>query len=133
MKDIGDYGEICFLKEAVSRGYTIGRPYGDNAPYDFFLDTGERILRIQVKTSSTPINNCGSYKVQTSKGSNAKRAYTKEDADYIVAILLPQEIYYFLPVERMRGRKSVILSPITGMSENEAFKERWDFLEKDPG
>jgi hypothetical protein len=132
MKDIGEYGEVCFLKEALSRGYTIGRPYGDNASYDFFLDTGDRILRIQVKCSATPINKSGSYKLQLSKGSKSKQPYTKEDIDYIVAVLLPNEIYYFIPVERLRGRKTTILSPLTGLSENEVFRERWDFLEKDP-
>ena len=40
----------CFLK-CLELGFTISKPLFDNARYDFILDTGKNILRIQVKTS----------------------------------------------------------------------------------
>ena len=41
----------CFLK-CLEAGYQVSKPIFDNARYDFILDTGERLLKIQIKTSA---------------------------------------------------------------------------------
>ena len=41
----------CFLK-CLEQGYLVSKPLFDNARYDFILDTGTKLLRIQVKTSA---------------------------------------------------------------------------------
>ena len=38
--------------KCLEAGYLISKPLFDNARYDFILDTGEKLLRIQVKTST---------------------------------------------------------------------------------
>ena len=40
----------CFLK-CLEAGFMVSKPLFDNARYDFILDNGEKLLRIQVKTS----------------------------------------------------------------------------------
>ena len=40
----------CFVK-CLEAGYLISKPLFDNARYDFILDTGNQLLKIQVKTS----------------------------------------------------------------------------------
>ena len=51
-KDVGIVSELKVLTELVSKGYIVSQPYGDNAPYDFIIDTNEKLLKIQVKTSN---------------------------------------------------------------------------------
>lgn len=40
----------CFLK-CIELGFFVSKPLFDNARYDFILDTGSKLLKIQVKTS----------------------------------------------------------------------------------
>src|SRR5215470_9401886 len=49
----GEVGELAFVLKATSLGLTPSRPYGDRLPYDFLLDCGGRVWRIQVKSVFT--------------------------------------------------------------------------------
>src|SRR5882724_7168430 len=49
----GEMGELAFILKATSLGLTPSRPYGDRRPYDFLLECGSRVLRIQVKSVFT--------------------------------------------------------------------------------
>lgn len=40
----------CFLK-CLEMGFQVSKPIFDNARYDFILDTGNKIFKIQIKTS----------------------------------------------------------------------------------
>lgn len=40
----------CFLK-CLEMGFQVSKPLFDNARYDFILDTGKNIFKVQIKTS----------------------------------------------------------------------------------
>lgn len=40
----------CFL-HCLQHGFQVSKPLFDNARYDFILDTGKQLLKIQIKTS----------------------------------------------------------------------------------
>ncbi len=57
----GELSELAFVYKAASLGFIVAKPYGDNERYDFVLDSGERLWRVQVK--STSYLHSGSYRV----------------------------------------------------------------------
>jgi len=48
----GELAELAFLHQATSRGLKVSKPYGDSGRYDFIVDTGRRLCKIQVKSTS---------------------------------------------------------------------------------
>lgn len=72
-KDVGIVSELKVLTELVSKGYIVSQPYGDNAPYDFIVDTNEKLLKIQVKTCNDLED--GTIKISLSKRDGTKRLH----------------------------------------------------------
>ena len=46
-KITGERSEASFLSRAANMGLGIAKPWGDSLRYDFLLDNGERLIRIQ--------------------------------------------------------------------------------------
>ena len=46
----GELGELAFVHKAASLGFGVAKPHGENEPYDFILDSGKRLWRVQVKS-----------------------------------------------------------------------------------
>ena len=57
----GELSELAFVYKAASLGFIVAKPYGDNERYDFVVDSGQRLWRVQVK--STSYLHSGSYRV----------------------------------------------------------------------
>ena len=51
-KERGEWVEALFIAELLRRGYTVLKPWGDSQPFDVALNFGNRILRVQVKSTS---------------------------------------------------------------------------------
>ena len=45
----GDIAVSAVIFDLTKKGYIISEPMSENAPYDLICDTGEKLLRIQVK------------------------------------------------------------------------------------
>jgi hypothetical protein len=43
-KWMGDVAEAAFLYKAMEMGMVVSKPWGDNARYDFAVDTGKKLL-----------------------------------------------------------------------------------------
>jgi hypothetical protein len=52
-KRMGELAEIAFMYRAASEGIGVARPYGDSHPYDFLVQHGRRLARVQVKSCFT--------------------------------------------------------------------------------
>src|SRR5882757_5791778 len=106
-KRLGEVGELAFILKATSLGLTPSRPYGDRRPYDFLLECGSRVLRIQVKSVFT--NRPGyQYRFPVSvcqHNRSGSVAYNSGDIDFIVAYVAPLNIWYVIPVKALLGRK----------------------------
>lgn len=84
-KEKGNLTELQCITAVYELGYKVAIPYGENSRYDFILDTGDRLLKIQCKTSHAVDSDsfefsCRSTRVNA-QGSVAKR-YTKKEIDY---------------------------------------------------
>ncbi|PYV58682.1 MAG: hypothetical protein DMG91_03215 [Acidobacteria bacterium] len=51
-KRTGELSEAAFLHKAVAEGFGVAKPWGDSERYDFILDNGDRLLRVQVKCTA---------------------------------------------------------------------------------
>lgn len=51
LKWMGEVAESAFLHKAMELGLAVAKPWGDSSRYDFIVDTGERLLRVQVKST----------------------------------------------------------------------------------
>lgn len=77
----------CFLK-CLEAGYLISKPLFDNARYDFILDTGKQLLRIQVKTSvwneDKSAFTFNGYSQHSTGTGNKRMKYTTNEIDYFM-------------------------------------------------
>ena len=77
----------CFVK-CLEAGYTISKPLFDNARYDFILDTGTKLLRIQVKSSTWNSDysafSFNGYSQHSTGSGNKRMKYTNKEIDYFM-------------------------------------------------
>ena len=97
-KITGERSEAGFLYKAAYLEFGIAKPWGDSLRYDFILDNGGRLHRIQVKC--TEAIRAGAYETRaTYTTGNTRAVYTKRDIDFIAAHVVPLDIWYIIPVE----------------------------------
>lgn len=90
----------CFVK-CLEAGYLISKPLFDNARYDFILDTGEKLLRIQVKTSAWNEDHSAftfnGYSQHSTGNGNKRMKYTIKEVDYFMTE--KDGTFYLYPAE----------------------------------
>jgi hypothetical protein len=84
---IGELAEAAFLHKAVGLGFRVTKPWGDSERYDFVLDSGTRLWRVQIKC--TAVERAGGYHIQPIHfvyGKN-KVVYTGDEIDVLGRML----------------------------------------------
>jgi|HubBroStandDraft_6_1064221.scaffolds.fasta_scaffold696861_2 hypothetical protein len=96
---------MMFMVKAAQMGFATAKPYGDSRRYDFILDVGRRLWRVQVKSSSA--KQYGSYLVNLQRNANGETVfYDASEIDFVVAYVFPCEAWFVIPVEAIAGRKT---------------------------
>lgn len=109
MKSQGELSEIEFLRLMYSRSCVVSKPFGDNARYDFIVDSNGRLIRVQVKsvsgTQSTRSDGGNKrYRVLLTHGlKETRKAYTKNDIDIFAIHVIPENLWYFIPIEDVKS------------------------------
>ncbi|HXE90652.1 MAG TPA: group I intron-associated PD-(D/E)XK endonuclease [Terriglobales bacterium] len=127
----GDAAESLFLHRAISLGLTVSKPWGDNSKYDFIVDNGRRLIRVQVRSVSLPQDDA--FRVSTGCGNRSKIPYTPADIDLLAAYVEPHHAWYLIPVETFAPVTSIWLFPHRTSSRShrfERFREAWDLLKE---
>ena len=140
-KRLGKIAEMAFLLKATSLHLTPSRPYGERRPYDFLLECGPRVLRIQIKSVFSnrlrdghrySVNTGISRKLETTE-KRERVGYTSADIDFIVAYIEPQNAWYVIPVDALGQRTFINLYPIgktkTIGGQFEKYREAWHLLQ----
>ena len=70
----GELAELRFMTRAAELGLRVIKPWGDSARYDFVVETGGRFLRVQVKSTTSKVDE--SYDCHLSTG--RQKPYTKK-------------------------------------------------------
>jgi hypothetical protein len=121
-KELGHISEIRFQLAATLRGFTVSKPQGDYSPYDFILDSGKKLYRIQVK--STNHFSEGRYHFNLKSGSKSTRCYTASEVHYFALYVIPEDAFYIIPQALLRGFKTL---KIYRNGKYESFRDNWDF------
>jgi hypothetical protein len=120
-KAFGEAAEAAFLAKALSLGFGVAKSWGDSERYDFILASGQRLWRVQVK--STRRSDGSRYIVKTR---GATQAYTAKEIDFIVAHIVPENLWYVIPISLVASRGQIYVSP--GGSRHfrhEKYREAW--------
>ena len=104
-KQRGELAEMMFMVKAAQKGFATAKPYGDSRRYDFIVDVGQRLWRVQVKSSSA--KQYGSYQVNLQRNANGEVIeYDPSEIDFVVAYVMPCDAWFVIPVEAIYGRKT---------------------------
>lgn len=107
-KQWGELAEMMFMVKAAMLGFATAKPYGDSRRYDFIVDVGRRLWRVQVKSTSSL--QYGSYMVNLQRNANGEVVpYDPSEIDFVVAYVLPCDAWFVIPVEAIAGRKTAKL------------------------
>jgi antitoxin (DNA-binding transcriptional repressor) of toxin-antitoxin stability system len=125
----GDLSEAAFVYEATSLGLVVAKPHGNLHPYDFVVDGGGGLLRIQVKSCANLSR--GFYRVRICRRKDGVGIpYTESEIDFLVAYIIPEKTCYILPIREMLGRTSISFRPreFPGMHAFAHHREAWHLL-----
>jgi len=112
------------LHKASMLGFGVSKPWGDSEPYDLIVDSGSSLWRVQVKSASEPINTADTC--FCAHGSRRKKSYSLKEIDVLVAYIVPEDLWYVLPVRLFRNAKSLRLYPKSGKSSKyNLYREEW--------
>lgn len=100
-KQVGSVTELECITYFMKLGYNVSIPFGENSKYDFILDVGNKLLKIQCKTcragrtyNSIVISAQSHHKNSIS---NKVANYSVTDIDYFATFY--QDNCYLIPVE----------------------------------
>ena len=123
----GEIAEAAFLLKAASLGFSVAKPWGESDRYDFIVDSGARSWRVQVKSAHTSAIHGYTFHAC---GNVHSRRYTARDIDFIVGYVVPDDVWYVLPIALFAriGAVKVFPSSRRRMSRFEIYREAWCFL-----
>ncbi len=124
----GEVAEAAFLHKAASLGFSVAKPWGESDRYDFIVETGGRFLRVQIK-SAYSAGEYGGYTFHA-HGNTYTDVYTSHDIDFLVAYIVPEDVWYVLPIEIFAGISGAKLFPNSHrrMSRFEKYREAWSLM-----
>jgi len=136
-KRTGELSEAAFLLKATTLGLRVAKPWGDSERYDFIVarpceDAPDFFWRIQVKC--TEITRARAYEVRAAYSCGKGRAvYTANDIDFLVAHVVPRDIWYVLPVAACMPSPMLRFYPDGARRTRfEQYREAWHLLSEPP-
>jgi len=131
-KERGEWVELQFMARAVRKGFRVSKPWGDSSAYDVGIESGTRILRVQVK--STDCRTQYGYLCQFKPNARSK-PYTLKQVDFFAAYVIPEDVWYLIPAAvllRGKQKKAVTILPENPRHPErykcEGYREAWKLL-----
>ena len=103
-KRMGELAELAFMYRAASEGIGVARPHGDSHPYDFLVQHGRRLARVQVKscfTTQRGYRRMGFAIIVAKHARKGVTLYSPDEIDFIAAFVAPHRAWYVIPVEAL--------------------------------
>ena len=121
----GDLVELRFWMEASRRGVIVSKPH-EKARYDFIVDCGKRLWRVQVK-STTYLHGRNAYRLAIN--AKKKRPYSSAEVDWIAAYIIPTQEWYIFPLRAARRAKLIYLHERSPFAR---YRDAWHLLLNQP-
>ena len=84
-KSVGALTALRFAYECGRRGAIVSEPIGDNSRYDFIVDSGKQLFRVQVKSSTAKPKSPGVFTFNgTRKLQQGSERYKEGELDCVV-------------------------------------------------
>lgn len=93
-KERGEWVEAQFIAEALRRGYKVQEPWGDSRPFDVAIYFGNRIVRVQVKSTAHRVGT--GYRCAF-EPNRLTAPYTLKQLDFFAAYVIPEDVWYLIP------------------------------------
>ena len=100
----GNSSEAVVLTAYVQAGFLVSLPFGGGASYDFVVDSGARLLKVQVKTGKLAAG-CVIYNARRHRGSkyDTFRRYEEGEVDVFAVWCPGTQQLYAVPAEHSSG------------------------------
>ena len=102
----GDLSEIKFQLKAWEFGLTVSIPYGYRSKYDFVVDGGGKLSRVQVKSTRRLDDSAKypSYRLRGTYGNKERQQYDESQIDILACYVVPLDLWYIVPVEELKTK-----------------------------
>jgi hypothetical protein len=98
----GDAGEAGFLYEAIMRGFVVYKPFGSAEGADFIVDTGSKLLKVQVKAANWTVDR-GSHGLKFYISDKLSKVATiSKKFDVLVCYDIQNRDFYILTAKQVR-------------------------------
>lgn len=104
----GCFAEYEFATRCLKKGFTPSFPLLDSSPYDLIIDVNDRLIKVQVKYTSSKRKNSDQY-VASIAAYGKKGKYKITDVDYY-AIYVEQMDGFFIVPNRENFPSKIYLS-----------------------
>ncbi len=124
----GEFVELCFPLMATLEGFYVSKPLNPCLPYDFIIDSGKRLLRVQVKGVFAKWRHAYLIPARRTGGDGTYRA---SEIDVLAGLIVPLNVWYIFPAPVFCGRKMIAVFPDArrpSRSRNEPYREAWHLL-----
>ena len=124
-KDKGYLAEMAFATKAMSLGFNVCKPLGETPGFDFVLESGRAVHKVQVKSGWMEWH--GGYPVKISSGT---RNYRADETDFIVIYIIPEDAWYVMPVIAAAHARMASFFPHVTNSRGrlEIYRDAWHLL-----
>jgi hypothetical protein len=121
----GEQAEAAFLNKATSLGLSVSKPWGDSERYDLIVDSGRRLLRVQVK--STRYVSAQRFGFVIKMGCGGAALYTEDEIDFLAIYIVPLDLWYIIPVKACLNRRNLLFYPESKNLHGryEKYREAW--------
>lgn len=134
----GDIAEQASTLQALKRGWGVLQPVGDRLPYDLVFDTGNTLLRIQVKSSwlDTAKQNwvVDNRRTKTNRRVMLRSNYRSNDFDFALLYIDQLSLFYVMPVDVFNAYGSEIHLVEEQKRQRKpasaAFRDAWSLLDE---
>ncbi len=117
----GEIAELVFMFKAISLGFGVARPWGDSGRYDFILSYRTLMWRVQVKSTERFAES--GYRI---KGGGFTSDYRLDEIDFLVTYIIPEEVWYVVPVSAVVRHKCPRFYPHSGSKGRlEKYRDAW--------
>jgi hypothetical protein len=123
----GEWAELRFMADAAQHGLVVSKPWGDSERYDVGVEHNGQYRRVQVK--SVMCHKGASYRCKIG-GRGTFRAYKNDELDFFAIFIVPEELWYIVPVRAALGpgNQTICLTPSRKRNRYEVYRDAWNLL-----
>lgn len=118
--------EILFMAEAAKIGLKVSIPLLVEG-YDCIVDTGDRVLKIQIKSTDYEIKN-GVFCTKLGCGTKCKKKYSENDCDFFAVYVIRTKTWFIIPFKDAKVK--MLLYPLDYGHRYSRFIDAWYLITK---